>query len=82
MERVTQTDSDLSIFFCERDPRNASFISQAWQKQLKGFPITLKVRADKAQNPEIAYFKTLSPFQTDLLPWKPKTPYQQLYLGN
>lgn len=81
IELVTQTDTHLSIFFYEIDPRNVSFISQAWQKQLKGFPITLKVRADKAENPEIAYFTTLSPFQADLLPWKPKTPHQQLYLG-
>lgn len=83
MELVTETDSDLSIFFvCEIEPRNGRFISQAWQKQLKGFPITLKVRADKLQNPEIAYFTTLSPFQGDLLPWKPTTPHHQLYLGN
>lgn len=81
-EFVTQSDSNLSIFFYEIDPRNASFIFQAWQKQLKGSPITLKVRADKAQNPEIAYFTTLIPFQADLLPWKPKTPHQRLYLGN
>lgn len=82
VEVVTQTDTHLSIFFYEIDPRNVIFISQAWQKQLKGFPITLKVRADKAENPEIAYFTTLSPFQADLLPWKPKTTHQQLNIGN
>ena len=58
-ELLTQTDSDFSIFSYKMSLRNANFVSQAWQKQLKGFPITLKVRADKAQNPEIAYFTTL-----------------------
>lgn len=79
---MTQADSDFSIFSYKMNLRNASFIFQTWQKQLKGFSITLKVRADKAQHPEIAYFTTLSPFQADLLPWKPKTPHQPLYSGN